>query len=112
LTLQPSSQKNAYEHEDLVAEVEASAADPMVKLASQTALDTWKVLKCRDSGRVDIRFDFNEDGDLPCVLEVNTIAGLCPRWLPDHSYLTHIAENNGISYEMLLEQIVESALRR
>ncbi|KAF8339394.1 hypothetical protein F5887DRAFT_1284562 [Amanita rubescens] len=79
--------KNHFEH----VEVKACTAGPMVKLTSHTTLEA---LKC-----LDIHFYSNEDGDLPCVLE-----GFIR---PNPSYLPHIAANNGISYEMLVEQIVE-----
>ncbi|KAK2463108.1 hypothetical protein APHAL10511_004763 [Amanita phalloides] len=86
--------------------IKADETDPQVKMASETALQTWRVLKCRDAGRVDIRYD--EKDDVPYVMEVNTIAGLRDQW----SLLPLIAEDNGISYEMLLGQIVQNALDR
>jgi D-alanine-D-alanine ligase-like ATP-grasp enzyme len=46
--------------------------EPQIKAACQVALDTWKVFKCRDSGRVDIRFNSDKQGSIPNVLEVST----------------------------------------
>jgi D-alanine-D-alanine ligase-like ATP-grasp enzyme len=45
--------------------------EPQIKAACQVALHTWKVFNCRDSGRVDIRFDSDKPGAIPNVLEVS-----------------------------------------
>lgn len=102
--------------------------DPQIKAACQVALDTWKVFKCRDSGRVDLRFSSDKQGSIPNVLEVSTtitliiskckmahgflqvnpIAGL----LPGHSPLPASAKMNGLSFKELLSEIVGSTLQR
>ncbi|KAJ5222823.1 uncharacterized protein N7469_009063 [Penicillium citrinum] len=53
--------------------------EPQIKATCQVALDAWKVLNCRDCGRVDIRFDSDKPGSSPNVLEVGI-----------RSYLYHI----------------------
>ncbi|KAL2848919.1 hypothetical protein BJY01DRAFT_150895 [Aspergillus pseudoustus] len=83
-------------------------ADPEIQAASQVALAAWRVLGCRDAGRVDIRFDAHEPCATPNILEVNPISGL----LPVHSPLPGSAESNGISYDQLLTGIIESTLQR
>ncbi|CAG8087892.1 unnamed protein product [Penicillium nalgiovense] len=45
--------------------------EPHIKATCEVALRTWKVLNCRDAGRVDIRFDSDEPGSVPNVLEVS-----------------------------------------
>ncbi|KAI9036460.1 D-alanine--D-alanine ligase family protein [Aspergillus affinis] len=82
--------------------------DPQIHAACLLALETWAVLDCRDAGRVDIRFDSCKADSTPFVLEVNPIAGL----LPGLSPLPASAEANGISFEELLVEIIESALLR
>ncbi|KAJ5095836.1 hypothetical protein NUU61_005192 [Penicillium alfredii] len=82
--------------------------DSQIQAACRVALDAWKVFGCRDAGRIDIRFDSDEPNAIPNVLEVNPISGL----LPGHSPLPGSSESNGISFEMLLNAIIESALRR
>lgn len=47
--------------------------EPQVKATCQLALDAWRVLNCRDCGRVDVRFDSDKPGSSPKVLEVGTI---------------------------------------
>ncbi|KAF8624950.1 hypothetical protein AX15_005627 [Amanita polypyramis BW_CC] len=90
-------------------EIKADMTDPKVLLASQAALDAYRVLKCRDLGRIDVRFGSSEDvDDVAYVVDVNTIPGLQPGW----SQMPIIAEVNGISYDTLLAQILHSALKR
>jgi D-alanine-D-alanine ligase-like ATP-grasp enzyme len=38
----------------------------------QVALEAWRVLKCRDAGRVDIRFDSDKESAVPNVMEVRS----------------------------------------
>jgi D-alanine-D-alanine ligase len=71
----------------------------------EIALRAYKVLECRDFGRVDIRCD--ADGN-PFFLEINPLAGLNPQ----HSDLCIIARHNGITYEQLIGRILYSALQR
>ncbi|KAJ5602278.1 hypothetical protein N7510_011812 [Penicillium lagena] len=82
--------------------------EPQIKAACQVALEAWKIFKCRDCGRVDIRLSSDRQGSIPNVLEVNPIAGL----LPDHSPLPATAKISGLSFERLLSEIVGSTLHR
>jgi D-alanine-D-alanine ligase len=77
----------------------------LVKEAEDIALDAWKVLGCRDAGRVDLRC--NEQGR-PQFMEVNPLAGLHPQ----HSDLPIICNLLGIPYVQLIERIVASAAQR
>ncbi len=49
--------------------------DEQVRLAEQVALSAWRVLGCRDGGRIDLRSDVN---GRPQFLEANPLAGLHP----------------------------------
>jgi D-alanine-D-alanine ligase-like ATP-grasp enzyme len=51
-------------------------SEPWIEAACQVALDTWKVFNCRDCGRVDLRFDSDEPGCIPNVLEVSFLSKL------------------------------------
>ena len=79
--------------------------DPLVKRSEEIALLSWRVLGCRDAGRVDIRCD--ESGN-PFFLEVNPLAGLHP----DHSDLPIICKQINMSYKSLIEEILDSATAR
>jgi D-alanine-D-alanine ligase len=73
--------------------------------ASEVALAAWRALRCRDGGRVDVRF--GDDGKA-YFLEVNPLAGLNP----DRSDLVFITRFKGLSYRDLIGRIVDSFLRR
>lgn len=75
------------------------------KMCSDTALNAWRCLGCRDGGRVDIKMDAN---GIPNFIEVNPLAGLNP----SHSDLPMLARNNGIEYRQLIKLIVDSAILR
>ncbi len=69
------------------------------------ALHSYRVLDCKDFGRVDIRCD--AEGN-PYFLEINPLAGLNPQ----HSDLSIIARHNGVHYEELIAKILQSAFNR
>ncbi|MBN3034823.1 MAG: hypothetical protein JW861_04500 [Bacteroidales bacterium] len=79
--------------------------DPIVEQCVKVALDSWRMLGCRDGGRVDIRCD---EHDIPNFIEVNPLAGLHPV----HSDLPILASRKGIGYPELIGMIMQSALRR
>lgn len=82
-----------------------SKKDPVVKRCEDVAIRAWRVLGCRDGGRIDIRCDGKEN---PYFLEVNPLAGLHP----DHSDLPIISKGVGLGYQALIERILASALKR
>jgi D-alanine-D-alanine ligase len=73
--------------------------------AEDLALEAWRLLGCRDAGRVDIRLDERAE---PSILEVNPLAGLHPT----HSDLPMIATAAGMEYRELIDRIVRSARER
>jgi D-alanine-D-alanine ligase len=80
-------------------------ADEQVRAAEKVALDAWRILGCRDAGRVDLRCDA---AGQPSFMEVNPLAGLHP----EHSDLPILAAKAGISFTELIRRIVESAAPR
>ncbi len=89
--------------EELVKYVKAD--DAMAREAEAVSLAAYRVLGCRDGGRVDVRADAN---GVIKFLEVNPLAGLHP----EHSDLPILCTLNGIPYQDLMEMIVESAMDR
>lgn len=79
------------------------ADDAEAQEAVRVALQAWRVLGCRDGGRIDIRSD---DKNQPHFLEVNPLAGLHPV-LGDLVILSRLA---GVSYHDLLGRVLDSAL--
>ncbi len=73
--------------------------------AEKIAVASFKALGCRDAGRVDLRSD---ERGVPNFIEINPLAGLHP----EHSDLCILAEKHGISYQELLSEIVNAAIKR
>jgi D-alanine-D-alanine ligase len=82
-----------------------SVAGGDVRGVEDLALRAWRILGCRDGGRVDIRLDAR---GVPSILEVNPLAGLHPT----HSDLPMIATAVGMDYRELIRRIVTSAVQR
>jgi D-alanine-D-alanine ligase len=79
--------------------------DQVARAVERLALDSHRVLGCRDASRVDIRCD---NAGAPCFMEINPLAGLHP----SHSDLPMIATQEGMSYKELLDSIIKSAMTR
>src|SRR4029078_2623220 len=79
--------------------------DETVQRAEDIALRAWRLLGCRDAGRVDLRCDALGQ---PQFMEVNPLAGLHPQ----HSGLPILATKAGLSYSDLIGHIVSSASER
>lgn len=79
--------------------------DDMARDAKETALAAWRVLGCRDAGRIDLRADAS---GRPNVMEINPLAGLHPV----HSDLPIICNLVGIPYHELISMIMRSAWKR
>ena len=79
--------------------------DPLIESVEALVLSAWRVLGCRDAGRMDIRC--SKEG-IPMFMEVNPLAGLHPH----HSDLPIICGLLNMTYDRLIESILNSALRR
>lgn len=79
--------------------------DPVAAQSEAISLAAWRVLGCRDAGRVDIRCDAMER---PQFMEVNPLAGIHPH----HSDLPIICNLAGIPYRSLINRILLSAMSR
>ncbi|KIM39036.1 hypothetical protein M413DRAFT_419468 [Hebeloma cylindrosporum] len=88
--------------------VDMDLSDDIAHAAGEVALKAWKLLECRDGGRVDIRHDKMGLGAVPNFIEVNPLAGLTPNW----SDLPELAKANGTNFDRLLELMISSALKR
>lgn len=71
----------------------------------KVALGAWKALDAVDAGRIDLKAD--RQGRI-CFIEANPLAGLNPV----HSDLPILARMYGIEYHVLLEMIMDAALKR
>jgi D-alanine-D-alanine ligase len=92
--------------EDLVEyRLVQASNDPQVARAEQWALAAWRVLNCRDGGRIDLRCDVSGE---PQFMEANPLAGMHPF----HSDLPMLATAVGMDYVELIRRLVESAATR
>ena len=78
---------------------------PFQRQAAHMALECYRVLGCRDAGRVDLRADRR---DRLCFVEVNPLAGLHP----EHSDLPILNRLAGRRYRDLIQDILTSAADR
>jgi D-alanine-D-alanine ligase len=82
----------------------ADTGEELEHQIEQTALKAFRALGCRDWCRMEMRL--GHDGTL-YVLELNPIAGIDPNyWLPK------AAKAAGLSYELLVNEILDCALER
>ena len=97
----------SYRNKEICEEVVEYRAvdDAEARAAVKMAVEIYRCLGCRDSGRVDLRSDGQ---GRPHFIEINPIAGLHP----EHSDLCIIATKFNLSYQKLIEEIVTSAMRR
>jgi len=79
--------------------------DEISEVVEKLAVAAYKGLGCRDAGRVDIRLDAN---GIPNIIELNPLAGLHPV----RSDLPMICNFKGISYQTLIEEILNNASER
>jgi D-alanine-D-alanine ligase len=77
----------------------------MAEQCEALCLNAWRLLGCRDAGRIDVRL--NNEG-IPCFIEVNPLAGLNHI----HSDLPIIMYKKGKTFKELIEAIMNSALSR
>jgi D-alanine-D-alanine ligase len=82
----------------------APVTDELREKIEMAALGAYNSLKCRDVSRVDIRVK----DDMPYVLEINTLPGL----QKGYSDLPRMAEAGGMTYDYLINFILESAAKR
>jgi len=72
------------------------------------ALKTYKVLRCRDWSRIDIRLDANGE---PNIIEINPLPGILPD-PKDNSCFPKAARSSGLSYEEMINKVLFTAAKR
>lgn len=96
---------NSFHNKQQDLEEYVLADDAEAQAAAQTALAAWRILGGEDAGRIDLRSDAN---GVPHFLEMNPLAGLTE----GYSELPILAEKAGLGFDMLIEGIMRSAMRR
>jgi D-alanine-D-alanine ligase len=75
---------------------------------SEISLKTFKVLRCRDWSRIDIRLDKNGN---PNVIEINPVPGLLPD-PSDNSCFPKAARAAGLSFQEVINKVLLTAAKR
>jgi D-alanine-D-alanine ligase len=70
--------------------------------------NSYRVLNCRDWSRIDVRLDAHGE---PQIIEINPLPGILPR-PEDNSCLPKAARAAGMSYNQLINTVVDIAMRR
>jgi D-alanine-D-alanine ligase len=91
-----------------VFECPASLDSDLEKQINDTAINTYRVLGCKDWGRVDIRLDKNE---VPNIIEINPLPGVMPD-PNENSSLPKAARAAGIDYKNLIQTVLYAACKR
>ena len=71
-------------------------------------IKTFKTLRCRDWGRIDLRLDDNGE---PNIIEINPIPGVLPD-PADNSCFPKAARAAGISYDKMINRVLLAAAKR
>nr|AIA15885.1 D-alanine--D-alanine ligase [uncultured bacterium] len=107
LELRPKSKAGFYDYEAKYTKgmtefvLPAELSPEVTALAQDLAIKTFRALQCCGYARVDMMVDASGQ---PFVLEVNTLPGMT-----DTSDLPAMCEEYGISYDELVERIVQSS---
>jgi D-alanine-D-alanine ligase len=86
------------------AHIDASLEEKITTIA----LRTYKVLRCRDWSRIDIRLDANGE---PNIIEINPLPGILPD-PKDNSCFPKAARTSGLSYEEMINKVLFTAAKR
>ncbi|MCS7230011.1 MAG: ATP-grasp domain-containing protein [Candidatus Kryptonium sp.] len=86
------------------AEIDIHLKETIEKIA----LSTFRVLRCRDWCRIDMRLDKN---GIPNILEVNPLPGILPN-PEDNSCFPKAARAAGLTYNQMINEVLNAALKR
>ena len=86
------------------ARVTPSLHTSIVKLCTEA----YKVLRCRDWSRIDVRLDKN---GIPNIIEINPLPGILPK-PEDNSCYPKAARAAGMSYDEMLNRVLDEACKR
>jgi len=75
---------------------------------NKVCLDTYKVLKCRDWSRIDLRLDKNGE---PNVIEINPLPGIIPD-PNENSSFPKAARAAGIEYDEMINRVLAAGVKR
>ncbi len=91
-----------------VFECPAAIDNDLEKQIKDAALRTYKVLRCKDWSRIDIRLDKN---GTPNVIEINPLPGIMPD-PNENSSFPKAARAAGINYNEMIQRVLLEACKR
>ncbi len=91
-----------------VFECPARLEDGLRREIEEKCLKAYRVLRCRDWARIDVRLD---GLNRPHILEVNPLPGILPR-PEDNSCFPKAARAAGMSYNQLINAVLDIACQR
>lgn len=86
----------------------ATIEKQLEKCIRDVCLNAFRVLQCRDWCRIDVRLD---EHNIPNIIELNPLPGILPN-PNDHSAFPMAARTAGISYDAMLNEVLDSAIHR
>ena len=86
----------------------ANIDDDLLNKINSISLRTFEVLNCKDWCRIDVRLDADNN---PNIIEVNPIPGILPK-PEDNSCFPKAARAHGMSYDELVNSVLNSAAKR
>jgi D-alanine-D-alanine ligase len=86
------------------ARISPSLQAPIVNVCK----NAYRVLRCRDWSRIDVRLDKN---GTPNIIEINPLPGILPK-VEDNSCFPKAARAAGISYDEMLNRVLDEACKR
>ncbi|HQJ45060.1 MAG TPA: D-alanine--D-alanine ligase, partial [Ignavibacteriaceae bacterium] len=96
------------ENEFDVFDCPADITKELEKKINKVCLDTYRVLRCRDWSRIDLRLD--ENGE-PNIIEINPLPGIIPDPNENSSY-PKAARAAGIEYNDMINHVLAAGIRR
>jgi D-alanine-D-alanine ligase len=91
-----------------VFECPANISRDLEEKIKSTVLKAYKVLKCKDWSRIDVRLDKN---NVPNIIEINPLPGILPN-PEENSCYPKAARTKGYSYQEMLNLVLQSAAKR
>lgn len=83
--------------------------DPVLEAKiEKIVLDTFRVLRCNDWSRVDVRLDKNGE---PSIIEINPLPGIMPDHAENSSY-PKAARAAGMTYDEMINTVLNAAAKR
>jgi D-alanine-D-alanine ligase len=98
------TKENDFDVFDCPAQIEKDLEEKIKEIC----LKTYKVLRCKDWSRIDVRLDNN---GIPNIIEINPLPGIMPD-PNENSSFPKAARAAGLSYDEMINQVLYSACKR